>query len=81
MMRRMVLTQEDAPGLRDAIEDGYRAGSGCVVYRGVAMNHRPAHHIFEALCAGEEEVGILYEDWQIMGAEARRGEEVEVSGA
>ena len=66
-METMTLTWEDIPGLADAINEGYRARSGIVVYRGVAMDHRPAHHVFEALQAGEEEVTIGYESWQSLG--------------
>lgn len=68
-MDRKTLTPKDIPGLRNAIEAGYRAFSGIVVYRGVAMDHRPAHHVLEALEAGEPEVTIAYESWQVMSQE------------
>lgn len=66
-MERMTLTWEDIPRLAEVINQGYRAGSAIVVYKGVAMDHRPAHHVFEALQAGEEEVTVGYESWQSLG--------------
>ena len=66
-MNVLTLTQDDIGGLRDAINHGASIGSGVVVYRGILMDHRPAHHIYDALAAGEEEIEIHYEDWQICG--------------
>jgi hypothetical protein len=74
-MNRLLLTQDDLPGLREAIQSGYRAFSGAVVYRGVCMDHRPAHHVLEALEAGEPEVEIAYEDWQAVGRAGARDRE------
>ena len=66
LMDTLTLTQDDAPGLRRAVEEGYRAFSGAVVYRGICMDHRPAHNVLDALEAGEPEVTIGYEPWQVM---------------
>lgn len=62
----MILTQQDIQPLADAINAGAAIGSGLVVYRGIGLDHRPAHHIYEDLVAGEEEVEIHYEDWQVI---------------
>jgi hypothetical protein len=75
-MNRLLLTQDDLPGLREAIQSGYRAFSGAVVYRGICMDQRPAHYVLEALEAGQSEVEIAYEDWQAVGrteTKAREG--------
>jgi hypothetical protein len=65
-MNRLLLTQDDLPGLREASQSGYMAFSGAMVYRGVCMDHQPAHHVLEILEAGQPEVEIAYEDWQDM---------------
>ena len=78
-MRRLTLTQDDTVGLNAALV--VSAMSGSVIYKGICMDHRPARHILDRLSAGEEEVAITYEDWQIVGPEATCGEVVKAGGS
>ena len=65
----MTLTKDDIPKLRVAIHGGRAVFSGLVVYRGIGMDHRPAHDILAALESGDPEVTIRYEDWQVIRSE------------